>query len=132
MSKKHDPSWLYSQGSRTTSGNRGIEEVREILKKLELSEYCEVFEKEKMDRQALVRTSPLLLSLVFLLCFSSQSSHPLHIFLVPSHSHMKCLREVQQEQNYKEQKYLTTHTPLCSCTNIWVAYFPVLVHREKP
>ncbi|NXS76108.1 DDHD2 Phospholipase, partial [Pandion haliaetus] len=42
------------EGSRTTSSNRGIEEVREILKKLELSEYCEVFEKEKMDRQALL------------------------------------------------------------------------------
>ncbi|NXJ45451.1 DDHD2 Phospholipase, partial [Spizaetus tyrannus] len=41
------------EGSRTTSSNRGIEQVREILKKLELSEYCEVFEKEKMDRQAL-------------------------------------------------------------------------------
>ncbi|NXD87170.1 DDHD2 Phospholipase, partial [Halcyon senegalensis] len=41
------------EGSRTTSSNRGIKEVREILKKLELSEYCDVFEKEKMDRQAL-------------------------------------------------------------------------------
>ncbi|NXF21980.1 DDHD2 Phospholipase, partial [Rhodinocichla rosea] len=41
------------QGSRTTSGTGGIEEVKEILKKLELSEYCDVFEKEKMDRQAL-------------------------------------------------------------------------------
>ncbi|KFU86329.1 Phospholipase DDHD2, partial [Chaetura pelagica] len=40
-------------GSRTTSSNRGIGEVKEILKKLELSEYCDVFEKEKMDRQAL-------------------------------------------------------------------------------
>ncbi|KFP56722.1 Phospholipase DDHD2, partial [Cariama cristata] len=39
--------------SRTTSSNRSIEEVKEILKKLELSEYCDVFEKEKMDRQAL-------------------------------------------------------------------------------
>ncbi|NXI56887.1 DDHD2 Phospholipase, partial [Chloroceryle aenea] len=38
---------------RTTSSSRGIKEVREILKKLELSEYCDVFEKEKMDRQAL-------------------------------------------------------------------------------
>ncbi|NXP73470.1 DDHD2 Phospholipase, partial [Ramphastos sulfuratus] len=38
---------------RTTSSNRGMEEVKEVLKKLELSEYCEVFEKEKMDRQAL-------------------------------------------------------------------------------
>uniref|UniRef100_A0A8D2MQI9 DDHD domain-containing protein n=1 Tax=Zonotrichia albicollis TaxID=44394 RepID=A0A8D2MQI9_ZONAL len=28
--------------------------VKEILKKLELSEYCDVFEKEKMDRQALL------------------------------------------------------------------------------
>uniref|UniRef100_A0A8C3JRS9 DDHD domain containing 2 n=1 Tax=Calidris pygmaea TaxID=425635 RepID=A0A8C3JRS9_9CHAR len=37
----------------TTSSNRGIEAVKEILKKLELSEYCDVFEKEKMDRQAL-------------------------------------------------------------------------------
>ncbi|NXF12942.1 DDHD2 Phospholipase, partial [Smithornis capensis] len=42
-----------AQGSRTTSSNGGIEEVKEILKKLELSEYCDVFEKEKMDRQAL-------------------------------------------------------------------------------
>ncbi|KFZ53613.1 Phospholipase DDHD2, partial [Antrostomus carolinensis] len=42
------------EGSRTTSSNRGIEEVKEILKKLELSEYCDVFEKEKMDRQALL------------------------------------------------------------------------------
>ncbi|NXL01046.1 DDHD2 Phospholipase, partial [Mesembrinibis cayennensis] len=41
------------EGSRTTSSNRGIEEVKEILKELELSEYCDVFEKEKMDRQAL-------------------------------------------------------------------------------
>ncbi|NWU63120.1 DDHD2 Phospholipase, partial [Pterocles burchelli] len=41
------------EGSRTTSSNRGVEEVQEILKKLELSEYCGVFEKEKMDRQAL-------------------------------------------------------------------------------
>ncbi|XP_051496748.1 phospholipase DDHD2 isoform X1 [Apus apus] len=40
-------------GSRTTSSNRGIGDVKEILKKLELSEYCDVFEKEKMDRQAL-------------------------------------------------------------------------------
>ncbi|NXL56871.1 DDHD2 Phospholipase, partial [Chordeiles acutipennis] len=42
------------EGSRTTSSNRGTEEVKEILKKLELSEYCDVFEKEKMDRQALL------------------------------------------------------------------------------
>ncbi|NXT90573.1 DDHD2 Phospholipase, partial [Anhinga rufa] len=41
------------EGSRTTSSNRGTEEVKDILKKLELSEYCDVFEKEKMDRQAL-------------------------------------------------------------------------------
>ncbi|KFP47179.1 Phospholipase DDHD2, partial [Cathartes aura] len=41
------------EGSRATSSNRGIEEVKEILQKLELSEYCDVFEKEKMDRQAL-------------------------------------------------------------------------------
>ncbi|XP_025920236.1 phospholipase DDHD2 [Apteryx rowi] len=41
------------EGSRTTSSNRGVEQVKEILKTLELSEYCDVFEKEKMDRQAL-------------------------------------------------------------------------------
>ncbi|KAM6113408.1 LOW QUALITY PROTEIN: triacylglycerol hydrolase DDHD2 [Phoenicopterus ruber ruber] len=52
-SKQRDPRWLCSQGSRTASSNRGTEEVTEILKKLELSEYCDVFEKEKMDRQAL-------------------------------------------------------------------------------
>uniref|UniRef100_A0A8B9T317 DDHD domain containing 2 n=1 Tax=Anas platyrhynchos TaxID=8839 RepID=A0A8B9T317_ANAPL len=42
-----------SEGSRTASSNTGIEELKEILKKLELSEYCDVFEKEKMDREAL-------------------------------------------------------------------------------
>ncbi|NWY39969.1 DDHD2 Phospholipase, partial [Sylvia atricapilla] len=42
-----------AQGSRTASSPGGTEEVKEILKKLELSEYCDVFEKEKMDRQAL-------------------------------------------------------------------------------
>ncbi|KFO93431.1 Phospholipase DDHD2, partial [Buceros rhinoceros silvestris] len=41
------------EGSRTTSSSRGVEEVKEMLKKLELSEYCDVFEKERMDRQAL-------------------------------------------------------------------------------
>ncbi|NWX19529.1 DDHD2 Phospholipase, partial [Aegotheles bennettii] len=41
------------QGSRRSSSNRGIEDVKGILKKLELSEYCDVFEKEKMDSQAL-------------------------------------------------------------------------------
>lgn len=57
MSRKHSPWWLYSQGSRTASSNTGIEELKEILKKLELSEYCDAFEKEKMDREALVRSS---------------------------------------------------------------------------
>ncbi|XP_064031598.1 phospholipase DDHD2 [Pogoniulus pusillus] len=42
-----------TEGSRTSSGSRGVEEVKEVLKQLELSEYCEVFEREKMDRQAL-------------------------------------------------------------------------------
>ncbi|KAM6226063.1 triacylglycerol hydrolase DDHD2 [Porphyrio hochstetteri] len=42
-----------TEGSRTASGHGGVEEVQEILKKLELAEYCDVFEKEKMDRQAL-------------------------------------------------------------------------------
>ncbi|XP_062452934.1 phospholipase DDHD2 [Rhea pennata] len=41
------------EGSRTTSSTRGVEQVKEILKMLELSEYCDVFEREKMDRQAL-------------------------------------------------------------------------------
>ncbi|NWI64243.1 DDHD2 Phospholipase, partial [Todus mexicanus] len=41
------------EGARTTSSNRGVKEVREILKQLELCEYGDVFEKEKMDRQAL-------------------------------------------------------------------------------
>lgn len=41
------------EGARTTASNRRVEEVKEILKELELSEYCEVFEREKMDRQAL-------------------------------------------------------------------------------
>ncbi|NWS74860.1 DDHD2 Phospholipase, partial [Crotophaga sulcirostris] len=41
------------EGSRRASSSRGTEEVKEILQKLELSEYCSVFEKEKVDRQAL-------------------------------------------------------------------------------
>ncbi|NXY50550.1 DDHD2 Phospholipase, partial [Ceuthmochares aereus] len=41
------------EGSRTASSSRGAEEVKDILQKLELSEYCDAFEKEKMDRQAL-------------------------------------------------------------------------------
>ncbi|NWI18435.1 DDHD2 Phospholipase, partial [Crypturellus soui] len=42
-----------AEGSRAASSPGGAEQVREILKTLELSEYSEVFEKEKMDRQAL-------------------------------------------------------------------------------
>ncbi|NXL84678.1 DDHD2 Phospholipase, partial [Alectura lathami] len=34
-------------------GSKSAEEVKEILKKLELSEYCDAFEKEKMDGEAL-------------------------------------------------------------------------------
>ncbi|XP_042657431.1 phospholipase DDHD2 isoform X1 [Tyto alba] len=41
------------EGSKTTSSNRDTEEVKEMLNKLELSEYGDVFEKEKMDRLAL-------------------------------------------------------------------------------
>uniref|UniRef100_A0A8D2NWZ2 DDHD domain containing 2 n=1 Tax=Zosterops lateralis melanops TaxID=1220523 RepID=A0A8D2NWZ2_ZOSLA len=51
--QKLDPLWICSQGSRTASSTGGTEGVKEILKKLELSEYCDLFEKEKMDRQAL-------------------------------------------------------------------------------
>ncbi|XP_035418679.1 phospholipase DDHD2 isoform X1 [Cygnus atratus] len=41
------------EGSRTASSNTSVEELKEILKKLDLSEYCDVFEKEKIDREAL-------------------------------------------------------------------------------
>lgn len=58
VSEKLDPCRLCSQGSRTTPSSGGAEEVKEILQKLELSEYCDVFEKERMDPQALVRGSP--------------------------------------------------------------------------
>uniref|UniRef100_A0A8B9GEL1 DDHD domain containing 2 n=1 Tax=Amazona collaria TaxID=241587 RepID=A0A8B9GEL1_9PSIT len=37
----------------TAASNRGVEDVKEMLKELELWEYWEVFEKEKMDGQAL-------------------------------------------------------------------------------
>ncbi|NXP52622.1 DDHD2 Phospholipase, partial [Heliornis fulica] len=40
-------------GTRTASSQGGLEEVKEILRKLELSEYHDAFEREKMDRQAL-------------------------------------------------------------------------------
>ncbi|XP_064896921.1 phospholipase DDHD2 isoform X2 [Columba livia] len=53
VSEKLDPCRLCSQGSRTTPSSGGAEEVKEILQKLELSEYCDVFEKERMDPQAL-------------------------------------------------------------------------------
>ena len=92
MSRKRDPRWLCSQGSGTTSSTRGIEDIKEILKKLELSEYCDAFEKEKMDGQALVRSSPVWLPLLlFLHCFSPQSSLPVCIFLVLSHSQVEWL-----------------------------------------
>ncbi|XP_068277457.1 phospholipase DDHD2 isoform X2 [Nyctibius grandis] len=42
-----------AEGSSTAASNRGVEEIKEILQELELSEYCGVFEKEEMDRQAL-------------------------------------------------------------------------------
>uniref|UniRef100_A0A8V5H524 Uncharacterized protein n=1 Tax=Melopsittacus undulatus TaxID=13146 RepID=A0A8V5H524_MELUD len=45
---EHQEVW----GSLSAS-SRGVEDVKAILKELELWEYCEVFEKEKMDRQAL-------------------------------------------------------------------------------
>ncbi|XP_046759364.1 phospholipase DDHD2 isoform X2 [Gallus gallus] len=41
------------EGTEVTSSSRGAEEVKEILKKLDLSEYCPVFEKEKIDGEAL-------------------------------------------------------------------------------
>lgn len=103
MSRKHSPWWLYSQGSRTASSNTGIEELKEILEKLELSEYCDVFEKEKMDREALVRSS--VFWFFFFFC------HLLYFFLVLSHLYMKLL---------------------CSWANSCTAYFLVLVHRGKP
>lgn len=87
VSEKLDPCRLCSQGSRRTPSSGGAEEVKEILQKLELSEYCDVFEKERMDPQALVRGSPGL-SLAFPLHFASQSFHPLRVFLGPSPSHM--------------------------------------------
>lgn len=69
MSKKLDPCWLCSQASRTTPSNGGVEGVEEILQKLELSEYRDVFEKERMDRQALVRSSLALSCVTSSLCF---------------------------------------------------------------
>lgn len=110
MSRKHSPWWLYSQGSRTASSNTGIEELKEILEKLELSEYCDVFEKEKMDREALVRSSVIFFAIS---CISSLFFLPVlpPVFLVLSHLHMKLL---------------------CSWANSCAAYFLVLVHRGKP
>ncbi|NXK78390.1 DDHD2 Phospholipase, partial [Amazona guildingii] len=43
----------HKEGARTAASNRGVEDVKEMLKELELWEYWEVFEKEKMDGQAL-------------------------------------------------------------------------------
>ncbi|NWS49690.1 DDHD2 Phospholipase, partial [Probosciger aterrimus] len=43
----------HKEGARTAASNRGVEDVKEMLKELELCEYCEVFEKERMDRHAL-------------------------------------------------------------------------------
>ncbi|XP_019478182.1 phospholipase DDHD2 isoform X2 [Meleagris gallopavo] len=52
--KKHNPRGLCLQESKETSSSRGAEEVKEILKKLDLSEYCPAFEKEKIDGEALL------------------------------------------------------------------------------
>ncbi|NXN94693.1 DDHD2 Phospholipase, partial [Rhinopomastus cyanomelas] len=43
-----------TEGSWMTLGTRGAEEVKEILRTLELSEYWEAFEKEKIDGRALL------------------------------------------------------------------------------
>ncbi|XP_065515274.1 phospholipase DDHD2 [Lathamus discolor] len=43
----------HQEGAGTAASSRGVEGVKEILKELELCEYWEVFEKEKMDGQAL-------------------------------------------------------------------------------
>ncbi|NXD65149.1 DDHD2 Phospholipase, partial [Eolophus roseicapillus] len=43
----------HKEGARTAASDRGAEDVKEILKELELCEYREVFEKERMDRHAL-------------------------------------------------------------------------------
>lgn len=111
MSRKHSPWWLYSQGSRTASSNTGIEELKEILKKLELSEYCDAFEKEKMDREALVRSSVIFFFSIS--CISSLLFFPVlpPVFLVLSHLHMKLLFGAQQEQNDRDQNR-TAHTSL--------------------
>jgi len=74
MSKKQDPWGLCLQGTEVTSSSRGAEEVKEILKKLDLSEYCPVFEKEKIDGEALVSSSAVLLSLRFLVLLPSPPS----------------------------------------------------------
>ncbi|NXQ05986.1 DDHD2 Phospholipase, partial [Vidua macroura] len=87
-----------AQGSRTTSGTGGIEEVKEILKTLELSEYCDVFEKEKMDRQALF------------LCTEKN----LKEMGIPLGPRMKILHYISSET---EMKVCFPHG-LCSCHHI--------------
>lgn len=69
--KKHNPCGLRLQGSKLTSSSRDAEEVKEILQKLDLSEYCPAFEKEKIDGEALVSSSVVLLSSCFFVLLSS-------------------------------------------------------------
>ncbi|NWZ70448.1 DDHD2 Phospholipase, partial [Acrocephalus arundinaceus] len=87
-----------AQGSRTASSTGGTKEVKEILKKLELSEYCDVFEKEKMDRQALF------------LCTEKN----LKEMGIPLGPRMKILHYISSK---KEMKVCFLHG-LCSCRHI--------------
>ncbi|NXY07632.1 DDHD2 Phospholipase, partial [Pteruthius melanotis] len=115
VSRKHDPFWICSQGSRTTSSMRGIEEVKEILRKLELSEYCDVFEKEKMDRQALFLCTetnlkemgiPLGPRMKILHYLSSKTEMKQHRDCVPSKPQHPLLSQVSA--NYPQLDYKPT------------------------
>ncbi|NWT10767.1 DDHD2 Phospholipase, partial [Vireo altiloquus] len=95
-----------AQGSRSTSAMAGIEGVKEILKKLELSEYCDVFEKEKMDRQALF------------LCTETN----LKEMGIPLGPRMKILHYLSSEREMKVTAELWLHPQspreIVQCTNL--------------
>ncbi|NXN11681.1 DDHD2 Phospholipase, partial [Indicator maculatus] len=102
-----------AEGSRTTSSNRGVEEVKEVLRKLELSEYCDLFEKEKMDRQALF------------LCMQEN----LKEMGIPLGPRMKLLNYISSQKEMQVcflQGLGTPNTHRCLLNPVWVSPEPIL------
>ncbi|XP_042742258.1 phospholipase DDHD2 isoform X2 [Lagopus leucura] len=85
------------EGSKVTSSSRDAEEVKEILQKLDLSEYCPAFEKEKIDGEAL------------LLCGEKN----LEEMGIPLGPRMKLLHYISSRRETQPAGPALTRAPLC-------------------